>query len=159
MGPNSKTEATKSKQCHEQTERHRTLTKTIAHTRYTYFFSDTKPNSDWKSENQLTLLSRSNSVLSHSKSLYRLRTDDSFKVKIGRFVWIHKKRQVTHKGVVLDVIAPRGGSGVKLPRIRSHDLKYLTAGMRWTKETQKGARAFYLNVRTILLRFEYVSTL
>lgn len=33
-----------------------------------------------------TLLSLSNSVLSHLKSLYRLLTDDSLTLKIGRFV-------------------------------------------------------------------------
>lgn len=34
----------------------------------------------------LTLLSLSSSALSHSKSLYRLRTDDSFSLKMGRLV-------------------------------------------------------------------------
>ncbi len=42
----------------------------------------------------LTLLSLSSSVLSHSKSLYRLRTQDSFSLKMGRFVCGHTR---THK--------------------------------------------------------------
>lgn len=41
----------------------------------------------------LTLLSLSSSALSHSKSLYRLRTDDSFSLKMGRLVCGQ-----THKG-------------------------------------------------------------
>lgn len=39
----------------------------------------------------LTLLSRSSSALSHSKSLYLLRTLDSFSLKMGRLVCGHKK--------------------------------------------------------------------
>lgn len=43
----------------------------------------------------LTLLSRSNSFFSHSKSLYRRLTQDSFSLKIGRFVC--KKTHITQQ--------------------------------------------------------------
>lgn len=39
-----------------------------------------------------TLLSRSNSLRSHSKSLYRRITRDSFTLNTGRFVWNMEKR-------------------------------------------------------------------
>lgn len=45
------------------------------------------------SEQDLTLLSRSSSFFSHSKSLYRLLTHDSFNLKIGRFV-CNKEKQL-----------------------------------------------------------------
>lgn len=41
---------------------------------------------------RLTLLSRSSSALSHSKSLYRLRTEDSFSLKMGKLVWKHRAK-------------------------------------------------------------------
>lgn len=43
-----------------------------------------------------TLLSLSSSFLSHSKSLYRRRTEDSFCLKTGRFVWKNNYLKVIH---------------------------------------------------------------
>ena len=48
----------------------------------------------------LTLLSRSNSFLSHSKSLYLLLTLDSLTRKTGRFVW--KKGSLVVRSVLLE---------------------------------------------------------
>ena len=41
---------------------------------------------------QRTLLSRSSSLFSHSNSLYRLLTEDSFSLKMGMFVCVAKTK-------------------------------------------------------------------
>lgn len=54
---------------------------------------------EWILSFALTLLSRSNSFFSHSKSLYRRLTQDSFSLKMGRFVCkkTHSTQQLLYK--------------------------------------------------------------